>query len=365
MHEPCCHITTTPNLQNFTSQISLAPLYSFGKHSVLNVTTLDVLNINVTTAHLIQTFKSQTTLENKLSILHFLLLHLGELEVVTQLITSQEDKPLSLGFPHLLREFLIGSSYAVVQRNLPPDAQQLVSLLPVTTKTVGSEDEVTIGDRQICLSQDALWNASMMLLSPQQRIVPYRSDIFVKLWDHLAKIAKGKQKFKPNQVVEKLLVSLVCYQPEALSRSSTPLSPCGGIGSSTILNDLSMSTRKSQNDSLPFYEVENCTASKQEHVISVVRLLIRDVFVCFYHRTFLYRHKFQNLRELSMHLLKQSAENKMSCFQWQSQTPMHVHAVAARYVSAQLEQSRHLCQILCKGVIADMMCEQEKGFLFM
>lgn len=129
-----------------------------------------------------------------------------------QLISSQVEKPVSLGFPQLLKEFLIGSAYVAVQRNLPPDAQQLVNLLPITTQTIGNETEVKINDRGICLSQDVLWNASMMLLSPQQRVVPYRSDIWTKLWDHLARFSKGKQKFKPSQVVEKLLVSLVCYQ---------------------------------------------------------------------------------------------------------------------------------------------------------
>lgn len=274
MHEPSCHVTVSPSYQNFTiNQTSLAPLYSFGNNSALNTTTLDVINVNVPISHLAQTFKSSTTLENQLSILHYLLLHVGETEVVAHLVASEIEKPLSLGFPQILREFLIGSSFAVVQRNLPPDAQQLTNLLPLTTKAAGTDEEIEIDGKQICLSQDALWNASMMLLSPQQRIVPYRSDIFVKLWDHLAKFAKGKQKFKPSQVVEKLLVSLVCYQPEALSRSSTPMSPCGGLGTTTILSELvttGQSNRKSQNESLPFHEIENCTASKQEHVISVV-----------------------------------------------------------------------------------------------
>lgn len=278
-HEPACHVNVHPNFSHNLNhyETSLSPLYSFGKHSAINTTTLDVININVPTAQLVQTFKSQTTLENKLSILHHLLLHVNETETVAQLLMSEAEKPLSLGFPQMLREFLIGSSYAVVQRNLPIDAQQLTNLLPVTTKSIGNEEEVTIDGKQISLSQDALWNASMMLLSPQQRIVPYRSDIFVKLWDHLAKFSKNKQKFKPSQVVEKLLVSLVCYQPEALSRSSTPMSPCGGLGSSTILGELAgggQSSRKNQNDSLPFHEIENCTASKQEHVISVVSFSI-------------------------------------------------------------------------------------------
>lgn len=66
-----------------------------------------------------------------------------------------------------------------------------------------------------------------------------------------------------------------------------------------------------------------------------------------------------------MHLLKQSAEGKATRFQWQSQNPMHVHAIAARYVAAQLEQSRFLCHLLYKAVAFDPLQEQEKGFIFM
>ncbi|KAF2885779.1 hypothetical protein ILUMI_20414 [Ignelater luminosus] len=345
LHEPACHITTTAEFSGLEpQQISLAPLIKFGESMVLNLVTLDIVDLTVTNNQLIQTFKSDTALENRLSILHYFLVHNADVDVVIELLMSQIEKSISSGLPQLLKEFLIGSSYATAQRNLPSDASQLVNLLPVTTQPTGCDIEVKVKDKMICLSQDILWNASMMLLSPQQRIVPYRADIWTKLWDHLIKIAKGKQKFKPSQVVEKLLVSLVCYQPEALSRSSTPMSPGGSLGSNTMINDLASMTsqcsRKSQIDALPFYEIESCTASKQEHIISV------------------------NLRELSMHLLKQSAENKISRFQWQSQTPMHVHAVATRYVAAQLEQSRFLCHILCKAIAFDPRYEQEKGFIF-
>ncbi|XP_064215445.1 protein pigeon isoform X2 [Tribolium castaneum] len=341
MHEPCCHVITKPLLTNLeTHRLCLTSLVTVGSDYVINLATLDLIDMTMPTNLLVQTFKNNPHLGNKLSIIHYLILHRSEMEIVSELIAWQAEKPLSLGLPQFLREFLIGSSYASVQRNLPSDASHLVNLLPITTQHMGNEFEVRINDKMICLSQDVLWNASMMLLSPQQRIVPYRSDIWVKLWEQLAKISKGKQRFRPTQVVEKLLVSLVCYQPEALSRSSTPMSP---TGSSAVLNDfLSIGNQCGRKllDALPFYEIESCTASKQEHIISV------------------------NLRELSMHLLKQSAENKISKFQWQSQTPMHVHAVATRYITAQLEQSRYLCQILCKAATFDPRQELEKGFVY-
>lgn len=112
----------------------------------------------------------------------------------------------------MLKEYLIATSYSSVHRNLPSDANKLINLLPITSQRIGYEMEVELGNYMICLSQDILWNASMMLLSPQQRIVPFRSDIWVKLWEQLAKLSKGTQRFKPSQVLEKLMVSLVCYQ---------------------------------------------------------------------------------------------------------------------------------------------------------
>ncbi|KAK5644560.1 hypothetical protein RI129_005860 [Pyrocoelia pectoralis] len=344
LHEPTCHVTVPSEpLHMEPQQIIFVPALKMGKATVLNITSLELIDLNVTTQQLIQTFKSDTTLENKLSIIHYLLVHRNEMEAVMELFTSQIDTLIFGGLPQLIKEFLIGSAYSTVRRNLPSDASQLINLLAITTQPTGCDIEIKVKEHIISLSQDALWNASMMLLSPQQRLVPYRADIWTKLWDHLIKSAKLKQKFKPAQVVEKLLVSLVCYQPEALSRSSTPMSPGGSLGSSSTISDftsMGQCSRKSQIDALPFYEIESCTASKQEHIISV------------------------NLRELSMHLLKQSTDNKMSRFQWQSQTPMHVHAVATRYVAAQLEQSRFLCHILSKAIGFDPKYEQEKGFVY-
>lgn len=128
-----------------------------------------------------------------------------------QLLAGQMERQTS-ELPGLFREFLIGSSYAIVRKNLPSDAVQLTNLLPVTTQSPYDNVEIPINGKLVTLSQEVLWNTSVMLLSPQQRLIPYRSDIWTNLWEHSIRNTKGKQKFKPGQVVDKLLVSLVCYQ---------------------------------------------------------------------------------------------------------------------------------------------------------
>lgn len=91
---------------------------------------------------------------------------------------------------------------------------------------------------------------------------------------------------------------------------------------------------------LPFNETESCTASKQEHIVSV------------------------NLRELSMYLLKNGTHTSTMLTRG-SCTALHVHAMATRHVAAQLEASRTLCQILCRAAGVDPRIEQERGFSLM
>lgn len=66
-------------------------------------------------------------------------------------------------------------------------------------------------------------------------------------------------------------------KPEVLSRCSTPLSPGGSMLANSIANiavsDLSHSLQISSVQ-LPFIETDTSAASKQEHVISVVSILI-------------------------------------------------------------------------------------------
>lgn len=338
-HEPCGHIVM-PCLINSDIDLRLVPL-CYDNNTVINLNTLDIIKISIPNSLLIETFKSETALDNKIAIIHYLLVHKNQFEIVSEALSYFIEKPLNLGLPQMLKEFLIGSAYVTVQKNFPSDATQLINLLSVTT-LLPRDTEIRINKYCVQLSQDILWNTAMMLLSPQQRIVPYRMDLWTKLWENLMQTGKTKAKFKPSQVAEKLMVSLMCYQPEALSRSSTPLSPGGVLGNPTDLSVISgQGGRKNQMDSLPFYEFESCTASKQEHIISV------------------------NLREISMHLLKHSFGNNtfFNRQQWQSQSPIHVHAVATRYVAAQLEQSKYLCQLMCRSVNIQSKHEQEKGFI--
>ncbi|XP_067002929.2 protein pigeon [Anabrus simplex] len=328
-HEPCCHILMGCTPYQYTH---LVPILHHGNAMTLDMPSFDLVPLIVTTQQLVDTFKQDHSLDNRIAILHYFLVHQGDTETVGELLMSIAEHPMDLSVPQILQEVMIGGAYASAQRNLTSDAQPLVALLPLTTVSPASELEIKVNRLTMSLAHEALWNTAMMLLSPQQRLVPYRVDMWTRLWDQLAKRSgKEKPRFRPSQVADKLMVSLVCYQPEALSRSSTPLSPGASLVGSGALADLAAiagSRKGSASDLLPFYEVESCTASKQEHVISV------------------------NLRELSMHLLKNG--NK--------QTPMNVHVVATRYVAAQLELSKQLCLLLCQCAAVDPYHEQERGF---
>ncbi|XP_063238658.1 protein pigeon isoform X2 [Bacillus rossius redtenbacheri] len=334
-HEPCCHVLLSPVLAGVpASACRLVPLLGpAGEGPLLTVDlgSLDLVPLAVGGGHLADAFRHASSLDNRLAILHYFLVHRHDADMVAELLMPLAERPLDLSAARLLQEALVGGAYASVLRSLPSDAAALVALLPFSTVVAAPELQVKADKQSVSVTQQTLWNTAMMLLSPGQRLVPYRADMWTQLWEHLARHGgKEHARFQPSQVADKLMVSLVCYQPEALSRSSTPLSPGTSLVGSGALADLaSLAGRKASADALPFPEVESCTASKQEHVISV------------------------NLRELSMHLLKGAAGR---------QTPMHVHVVATRYVSAQLETSRLLCQLLCRSAAVDARLQQERGF---
>ena len=254
-HQPCCHILSGP-LTNVPSHSSyLVPLLKLSnetssdiktKYSIngdantslrfnstniltIDLPTLDLVTLTVPTSFLVDIFKKETCTEVRLGILHYFLCHKNDMEIVGDLVSAMAEKPRAVDIVKIMQEFLICGSHSLVQKNLTADAIPLLSLIPVTTVEECLSFEAKINDFNVTLSHEKLWNTSVMLLSPQQRLVPYRSDLWTRLWDLLSsKRGEELPRFKPSHVVEKLVVSLSCYQPEALSRCSTPMSPSGG-----------------------------------------------------------------------------------------------------------------------------------------
>ncbi|XP_026293731.1 protein pigeon isoform X1 [Frankliniella occidentalis] len=423
-HEPCCHILfdndsltipvsdtacLVPLLQTNgakeTTSSSLKPAVT-----MLDLSTLDLVPISIAPAHLLCAFrggphgapvsgnkKKCYLLSNQLSILHYVLVHLGNGELLLQLLRCIANQCMEVGTPRLLQEILVGGAYAAARKNLPSDAAALLPLLPLTIAQPGVRQEIKMNDTTLTLSQETLWNTAMMLLSPQQRLIPYRSDMWTRLYESLSASqqratdttcstdSRAGARFRPSHVAEKLMVSLLCYQPEALSRCTTPLSPGGNfVGSGAAFSDVIAITGANRKtgglDFLPFQETDSCTASKQEHVISVdagTQGVVEDELCscpfCEPYNTFRTDKEnglpfleldscaaskqelvvSVNLRELSVHLLKHAHRG---------QSPLHVHALATRYVAAQLDMSRSLCRQLCLAAKVDPRQEKDRGF---
>lgn len=259
-HEPCCHILCGPP-SSIPSRVSyLVPLLDLENASkgtrrtshnnpdsknsssdgntllvnsntsilTIDLPTLDLVQLTIPPDFLIEVFRKETSAEVRLGILHYFLCHKNDMEVIAELMSIIAEKPRSLDIPRFMQEILIGNSYALVQKNLLADTVPLLSLLPVTIIGDYMTFDIKMNDLDITLSHEKLWNTSVMLLSPQQRLVPYHNDLWTRLWDQLSKNDSDKLRFRPSHIAEKLLVSLACYQPEALSKCSTPMSPSGG-----------------------------------------------------------------------------------------------------------------------------------------
>lgn len=88
MHEPCCHITTKPLIFDVELDLlCLAPVIFPERSFVINLATLDLIDFSVPTSVLVDSFKSDTLFENKLSILHYLILHSNEVEIASEVNT--------------------------------------------------------------------------------------------------------------------------------------------------------------------------------------------------------------------------------------------------------------------------------------
>ncbi|KAL0901943.1 hypothetical protein ABMA27_007088 [Loxostege sticticalis] len=332
-HEPCCHIVLP--LEETEDGPSLGPLVGWGPHAMVDLKTLDVVTMTVQEKDLAATFKSGTVIENKLAIMHYLILHEGNLELAEELISwmcvNQHD---GFGaFERIMQEYLVGTAFALTRRSLPSSAVALMRMLPFTLHAKFAD--VKVGSTLVSVSQEKLWSGSAVVLAPRQRVLQFAEDVWTRVWAALH--AQPPTRLTPAQVVDKLRVSLHCYQPEAVSRCSTPLSPSGAGGVGLALGVAGPARRSSVGggpDLLPFFELDVCTASKQEHVIAA------------------------NLREVSVHLMRSSAGAGAGGVE------SGVHAVATRWAAAQLDASRALCRALCRAIAATPVSNQQRGFTF-
>ncbi|XP_050680642.1 protein pigeon isoform X2 [Leptidea sinapis] len=259
-HEPCCHIVMP--MEASESGPSLAPLLGWGAHAMVDLNTLDVVTMNVADKDLAATFKSDTVIENKLAIIHYLVQHEGNMDLAEDLISwlcvTQREVG---GLQRAMQEYLVGTTYAVTRRSLPPGKLQLINCLPFTAHL--SFTDVKAGRVSVLVSRAALWRSavSAVVLSPRQRVCQFAEDVWTRLWVALCALAAPAQRLQPAHVLDRLRVSLHCYQPEALSRCSTPMSPTAAP----------LPTRRPSlvaQDVFPFVELDVCTASKQEQVIA-------------------------------------------------------------------------------------------------
>lgn len=322
-HQPCCHIILPHSANKTEHWNTIKTSRSFP--SLLNSKSLQSFTLEISSEELMKVFyEANIGLYNKISIIHYFLVHQQDFDTICQLLSTIAEYSLNPSLQQIFHEILVSGTYASVAKALPNEAIKLLRFLPLTTMNQVNTIEIKGFSQTMTLSQEALWNLSVMLLTPQQRLCQFRIDLWTQLWNLITE-SSCISRFKPSTVAEKLMVSLVCYQPEALSRCSTPLSPGSGFSVNAFLLECSNIGNYKAKHLLPFFEIEKCTASKQEHVISV------------------------NLRELSIHLVKHGLEN-----------PLQVHVVATRYAAAQLEMSRFLCSLITKSCAIPV--HQVKGF---
>lgn len=88
-HEPCCHIVCAPNLtaQGEHQQLNqLVPCLKWGSIA-FDAATLNLISINVPKAHLVDAFRTDKSIDNRKSILHYFLVHTSDVDVLSEVRT--------------------------------------------------------------------------------------------------------------------------------------------------------------------------------------------------------------------------------------------------------------------------------------
>lgn len=67
-----------------------------------------------------------------------------------------------------------------------------------------------VRDMCVSVSQEKLWNSSVVVLAPRQRVCQFAEDVWTRLWAALNDTTQ--KRLQPQAVIDKLRVSLHCYQ---------------------------------------------------------------------------------------------------------------------------------------------------------
>lgn len=84
-HEPCCHIVCAPQFNSQTEQSlgHLVPCLKWGSIA-FDMTTLNLISTNIPKSHLIDAFKTDKSIDNRLSILHYFLIHSNDMDILSE-----------------------------------------------------------------------------------------------------------------------------------------------------------------------------------------------------------------------------------------------------------------------------------------
>lgn len=169
-HEACCHfVTSSPSTLNSFSK--LVPIPGCPSE-ILDLSSFDMYKSEVSRTDLIKTYLNRhLSIQNKLSILHYVLVHLNDLDMTQevsgtlisqylyhsnieygrylpfclfspiQMISTMAHKVADLNNVKVMKEFLIGACYAAVSRHISSDSMDLLRSLPLTTVHSGSMNE--------------------------------------------------------------------------------------------------------------------------------------------------------------------------------------------------------------------------------